>query len=141
MGDPNGRYNSYSFGVNGNINWRNGLEGEAYRDPMKGGPIYPEFYRKTTPQEDAVIKAYLESQVGTKAAYTPWSTCRNWSQSQFLRFTRGGFGRPSEITPSRNAIGQQPQSIPPLSTTITSSEPFGFLSSSTNRAAIDERKR
>jgi len=57
VGDPNGNYDSYSFGINGN-----GLEGEVYKDTSLGGEILPDYYRRTTPAEDALIKAMLEAQ-------------------------------------------------------------------------------
>jgi len=76
VGDPNGTYNSYSYGMNGN--W---LQGEVYRDTSLGGPI--EEYRQTTAQEDAQFKNYLESQLGKTGIYAYEDTCRSWSQRQF----------------------------------------------------------
>ena len=39
VGDPNGEYDSYSFGVNGQYNLEYGIEGQVYRDPIKGGAV------------------------------------------------------------------------------------------------------
>ncbi|MFL6604734.1 MAG: RHS repeat-associated core domain-containing protein [Steroidobacteraceae bacterium] len=78
VGDPNGQYSSYSFGMNGN-----GVQGEVYRDTSLGGPI--EAYKRTTPQEDAAYKKYLESQVGKTGIYGYDDICRSWTQRQFTR--------------------------------------------------------
>lgn len=135
VGNPNGQYDSYSFGVNGNINLRHGLEGEVYRDPIKGGRIDTNFYRKSTPAEDAVIRASLESQVGRKGAYTPWYTCRTYSQSKFKKLIAQRYGESSNPHPRTNLnLMDQPSSkVQSISSTITSSEPYGIPSRSTNK--------
>ena len=78
VGDPNGAYNSYSFGMNGN-----GIQGEVYRDTDLGGPI--EVYKKTTPQQDAAYQKWLEDQVGKTGTYGYDDICRSWSQRQYKR--------------------------------------------------------
>jgi RHS repeat-associated protein len=133
VGDPNGAYDSYSFGVNGDINLRYGLEGAIYRDPLKGGPIDPARYRKTPSEQDAVIKAWLESQVGKKGSYGPWSTCRNFSQDAFLALSTAGYGQSAAPPDRPQVMGQPSQSVPFISSTITLSEPYGFPSASTNK--------
>jgi RHS repeat-associated protein len=133
VGDPNGEYDSYSFGVNGNINLRNALEGEVYRDPIKGGTIDLDFYRETTPEEDKAIKAYLESLVGKKRPYTPWSTCRNFSQNEFTKLLDKGYGHKSQPPSRPNSTGRPSSQVPPLSSTVTSSEPYGIPSRSTKK--------
>ena len=45
VGDPNGSYDSYSFGVNGDP-W---FGGEVYRDVSHGGDILPGYYRVLRP--------------------------------------------------------------------------------------------
>jgi hypothetical protein len=81
VGDPNGHYDSYSFGVNGDP-W---LGGEVYRDVSNGGAIDHDHYLTTTAYEDAMVKSEMEGQLGNKAGYRPWRTCRNFSQSEFSR--------------------------------------------------------
>lgn len=65
VGDPNGNYDSYSFGVNGDP-W---LGGGVYKDTSLGGNILPDYYLHTTADEDARVKALLEAQLGNKAPY------------------------------------------------------------------------
>jgi hypothetical protein len=79
---------SYSFGVNGDP-W---LGGEVYKDISQGGEILREYYRHTTAAEDARIKRLLDGQLGRKAGYRPWRTCRTFSQSQFNRISELGIG-------------------------------------------------
>ncbi len=97
VGDPNAEYDSYSFGVNGNENPIYGTEGEVYKDPYRGGKIRRGFYRKTTPEEDHLIKVYLESQISQRGPYRIFGhSCRNYSEEQFRRLSQQGFGQPLE---------------------------------------------
>jgi len=138
VGDPNGNYDSFSFGFTGRLSPKYGLEGEVYRDPLKGGPIDSRFYRKTSVAEDASIRTSLESQIGTKMAYTPWSTCRTYSQNEFLRIVREGYGQSTSPPVSSHIVAENPASaVPPVSSTTVLSEPYGPLSGSTN---LDPKK-
>jgi RHS repeat-associated protein len=76
VGDPNGQYSSYSFGVNGN-----GLQGEVYRDQQHGGNIG--LYKTTTPQQDAEFRDKLEAEVGRTGIYGWDDICRSYSQRKF----------------------------------------------------------
>ena len=62
VGDPNGAYDSYSFGWDGGVTVRNGMRGVVYKEEesKKGGEIIPGAYRKTTPEEDARVAKQLE---------------------------------------------------------------------------------
>lgn len=75
VGDPNGKYDSYSFGLNG------GIGGEVYRDVDLGGVI--ERYKKTTKAQDEEFKKAMEKQVGKEGVYLFGDTCRTWSQDQY----------------------------------------------------------
>ena len=133
VGDPNGEYTSYSFGVNMRFNVEHGIEGEVYRDPMHGGRIDPNFYRKTDPYQDQMMKSLLEGEVGHRDWYSPTSTCRNYSQSRFERFVEEGYGATSN-PPARPVLPNTPSSqVPRVSSTITSSEPYGIPSRTSNR--------
>jgi RHS repeat-associated protein len=90
VGDPRGDYASFSFGVDGL-----GIDGQVYRDTTLGGTILDEWYRKTTPAEDARVFNMLQSLVGHKANYLPWRTCRNFSIENFQRIAKMGIGRPA----------------------------------------------
>lgn len=114
VGDPNGNYDSYSFGVNGDP-W---LGGAVYNDTSHGGEILPDYYLHTTGDEDARVKALLDAQLGNKAPYRPWRTCRNFSQNQFNRIKAMGIGTPSAPPPRTPAPGSKPWTVP--STTSTS---------------------
>lgn len=76
VGNPNGVYSSYSYGVNGFS-----LEGIVYRDTKLGGDI--EKYKSTTKEQDAAFRALLERQVGKTGIYGYDDICRSWSQRQF----------------------------------------------------------
>jgi RHS repeat-associated protein len=113
VGDPNSNYDSYSFGVNGDP-W---LGGEVYKDTSLGGEILPDYYLKTTKAQDAYVKALLDAELGKKAPYRPWRTCRSFSQAQFNRIRGLGIGTPA-APPSRSlAPGSQPWTVPTTSTT------------------------
>jgi RHS repeat-associated protein len=113
VGDPNGNYNSYSFGVNGDP-W---LGGEVYQDTSLGGEILPGYYLKTTTAQDAYVKALLDAELGKKAPYRPWRTCRSFSQGEFNRIRGLGIGSPA-APPSRSpAPGSKPWTVPSTSTT------------------------
>jgi RHS repeat-associated protein len=90
VGDPDGEYSSYSFGVNGDPY----LGGEVYQDISLLGTFYPGYYLDTTLIEDDAAKRYLNGLLGTKAPYRPWNTCRNFSFTYFDLFVQAGFGKP-----------------------------------------------
>jgi len=128
VGNPNGQNSAYSFGVNGSYNLSHGMEGEVYRDPIGGGEINPELYRKTTAREDEIIRKYLEGLVGQRDSYGPWRTCRNWSQEQFRKFAAMGLGK-SSAPPQRLIPTDYPAtSVPFASSTVRSGEPYGPVS-------------
>lgn len=104
VGDPNGNYDSYSFGVNGDAR----LGGEVYKDTSLGGEIQAGYYLKTTPDEDARVKALLDAQLGNKAPYRPWRTCRNFSEDQFNKIKAMGIGTPTAAPPRTPAPGGNP---------------------------------
>lgn len=79
VGDPNGTYDSYSYGMNGN-----GFEGVVYKDTEHGGPI--EAYKKTTPAVDAYFKKQMENKIGDQTIYGWNDICRSWSQRQYNSF-------------------------------------------------------
>ena len=119
VGDPNGAYRSYSFGLNGN-----GYEGEVYRDTAQGGDILPDRYLNTTPDFDRVIANYLEGLVGQKAPYRPWRTCRTFSIAQLEHLRALGFGQlappPTRNQSSRaNPAIQPPLTVRPLASDTT----------------------
>ena len=114
VGDPNGNYDSYSFGVNGDP----GFGGAVYTDTSHGGEILPDYYLHTAADEDARAKALLDAELGSKAPYRPWRTCRNFSQNQFNKIKGLGIGTPGAPPPRTPAPGSKPWTVP--STTSTS---------------------
>jgi len=123
VGDPNGHYDSYSFGIDGN-----GLEGEVYKDTSLGGEILPDYYRRTTPAEDALTKAMLEAQLGNKSTYSPWNTCRNFSLKQFKQIQDKKIGVPAAPPKRRPAPRTKPWTVPfPLSTSASDALNFQYL--------------
>jgi RHS repeat-associated protein len=98
VGDPNGHYDSYSFGVDGHFTFDPSsglaLEGDVYRDWKLGGDILKDYYLHTNCDQDARAKAILESMVGKKAPYEPWMTCRTFSLGMFNQFKDAGIGIP-----------------------------------------------
>ncbi len=108
---------------------QHGLEGEVYIDHNAGGKIDGEHYLKTTPAEDQKIKTTLDAEVGEKGAYLPWSTCRDYSQNEYDKI-KGEYGEETN-PPERKSDTDQPSSaVPPISSTVTSSEPHGPTSNS-----------
>ena len=129
VGDPNGAYSSYSFGVDGN-----GLEGMVYQDISHGGDFYPGYYRQTTPAEDALAKAHLDSLLGNTAGYRPWNTCRTFSFNQFKYFQDKGFGKPGPPPPRAKNPRNPSFNVPwYLSTTATDPAPSSSTPGSSNR--------
>ncbi|MBI4237965.1 MAG: hypothetical protein HY696_06060 [Deltaproteobacteria bacterium] len=106
VGDPNGTYSSYSFGMNGR--WL--LQGEVYRDTKPGGII--EAFKRTTPFQDVTFNAQLSSEVGNTGIYGITDICRSYSQHNFER--------------APGVIG-----APPIRTTPVITEPSFFFTSST----------
>jgi RHS repeat-associated protein len=113
VGDPYGNYDSYSFGVNGDP-W---FGGEVYKDTSHGGEILPDFYLHTTANEDARVKALLEAQLGNKAGYRPWRTCRSFSQNQFSMIKGLGIGRLAAPPARKPVAGSKPSTVPSTSST------------------------
>jgi RHS repeat-associated protein len=113
VGDPNGVYSSYSFGIN-----HNGAEGQVYRDVAPFGNFYPGYYRRTSAIEDAAARAALERTVGAKAGYRPWRTCRNYALENYKRLDHlGRAGKPPVRTARSNT---KPSRVPiPASTVAT----------------------
>ncbi len=118
VGDPNGFYLSYSFGIN-----HDGFfMGEVYLDTKHGGTIDPNYYLKTDEWgwEDFIASVYLSSLLGEKARYIPWSrTCRTFSREQFNYLKNLGLGTPA-TPPKRASCPNNPSSdVPfPWSTTM-----------------------
>lgn len=82
VGDPNGKYTCFSFGVNGEFDW--GLVGEVYEDTDRGGEIVKEMYLRTSKYGDEFALAYLKLLLGRKGAYRLCNAnCRTWSQREF----------------------------------------------------------
>jgi RHS repeat-associated protein len=77
VGNPNGQYHSYSFGMTVPF------VGEVYEDTTPNGDFLPGYYLHTSQHEDEVVNSYLQSLVGNLWFYTPWSTCRTFSFEQF----------------------------------------------------------
>ena len=117
VGDPNGAYKSYSFGVTG----QGFFEGEVYEDINPGGKILPASYRRTTAEQDEMINQYLSSLVGTPAPYRPWRTCRSFSFDQFSVLEDSSLAGKSIVPPVRSVSPKAPKTHPgfPLSTAAT----------------------
>jgi RHS repeat-associated protein len=129
VGNPNGSYSSYSFGVDGN-----GLEGMVYQDTSLGGNFYPGYYLHTTPAEDALAKAHLDSLLGNKAGYRPWNTCRTFSFNQFKYFQDKKFGKPGPPPPRAKNPRNPSFNVPWYSsTTATDPAPSSSTPASSNR--------
>jgi RHS repeat-associated protein len=111
VGDPNGKYDSYSFGVNDEL--PGFFPGEVYRDISNGGAFEPGYYLRTTPEEDATAKAALERIVGNRAPYRPSRTCRTFSRDNFWRLHEqlhlGRHARPPYRAPNPNMM---PSTVP-----------------------------
>jgi len=118
VGDPNGSYKSYSFGVNG----QGFLEGEVYEDVNKGGNFYPGYYLNTAIEQDKAAQRYLDSLLGNEGQYSPWNTCRNFSIDEFNMLKKAGYGKPGN-PPARKSNPNNPSyNVPwPLSSTVTNS--------------------
>ena len=125
VGNPNGDYTAYSFGMNGH-----GIMGEIYIDPIPGGKIEANSYLVTTKQEDRNFKQALDKMVGTEYPYTPLSTCRNFSQVIFQTIKESGIGKPG-TPPQRNTSKNLSTKVPGLVSSVTSGEPDGPTSKST----------
>ena len=110
VGNPNGAYQSYSYGMNGY-----GLQGEVYRDTSLGGLI--EAYKRTTSEQDAEFQKRMDELVGQTGTYGWDDICRSWSQRQFRNAPGTQMTPPTRPTaPLRNV-----SPFPYRSTTGTSS--------------------
>jgi len=134
VGDPNGSYASYSFGVDGN-----GLEGMVYQDVSHGGDFYPGYYLHTTAAEDAIAKAHLDSLLGSKDGYRPWRTCRTFSIKQFDHFKAEGLGTLGPPPPRAKDPRNSSFNVPWFSS-LTASDPRGSSSSNSWTPASSNRK-
>ncbi|HLP42180.1 MAG TPA: RHS repeat-associated core domain-containing protein, partial [Fibrobacteria bacterium] len=79
VGDPNGNYDSYSYGVGDDgFPWA-----EVYKDWVKGGRI--EAFKKTTPEEDRAFKAVMDQELksGHRGIYGWDNYCRSYSQGAY----------------------------------------------------------
>ncbi|ACX96924.1 RHS repeat-associated core domain-containing protein [Halothiobacillus neapolitanus] len=76
VGNMNGYYDSYSFGMDGQ-----GIEGKVYRDHDPGGQI--ENYKRTTSEQDRIFKSEMDKKLGNTGIYGWDDICRSWSQRQF----------------------------------------------------------
>jgi len=116
VGDPNGAYRSYSYGVDGN-----GLEGKPYMDSEKGGPI--EKYKKTSPGQDAAFERFLRKIMNKESTYGLDETCRTWSQENYKRApgeeVPAPFRVPAPRTPFRKITSSSSSSSTTTSTTGT----------------------
>lgn len=111
VGDPNGPYSSYSFG----LERLKKLRGEVYTDVQLGGEI--EAYKKTTPEEDKRFKEKLDKEVGQIRTYGWDDTCRSYSQRKFSEAPGTPMPSPVRIlTP-----GDTPNWTPFVTTSQTSS--------------------
>ena len=98
VGNPNGSYKSYSFGITSLS-----VFGTPYTDVDRGGAI--EAYKATTPGQDAAFERFLNSQAGDSALYGP-NTCRTWSQGNFA-LAPGSSTAPPTTTTAPRSTGRQ----------------------------------
>lgn len=75
VGDPNGVYDSYSYGM-GDF-----PHGEVYKDISHGGVIVD--YKKTNAAQDKIFKEMMDKKIGEQSYYGYDDICRSWSQRQF----------------------------------------------------------
>jgi hypothetical protein len=75
VGNPDGDYDSYSYGLSGIIT------GEVYNDVNHGGVI--DAYKTTTSEQDKVFKELMDGKIGDSSYYGYDDICRSWSQRQF----------------------------------------------------------
>jgi RHS repeat-associated protein len=116
VGDPLGDYSSYSFGVNGEYNWENWMEGEVYSDISPGGQIINGSYIKTLPEQDAIIKATLDRELGAKREYWFNSNCRTWSKGQWNVLNR--IYGPATDLPFQQLVPPGSLNVPGLSSSL-----------------------
>jgi RHS repeat-associated protein len=103
IGDPNGEYVSYSFGINDHL-------GSPYIDKKPGGDI--ERYLNTTPEQDIEALAILGGHFldDMKRLY-PFENCRTYSNRYFEDFKRR-FNLPESPAPYRPPPGPHPHPGP-----------------------------
>ena len=75
VGDPNGFYDSYSYGMS------DFPRGEVYKDTSHGGVIVD--YKKTNTEQDKIFKEMMDKKIGEGSYYGYDDICRSWSQRQF----------------------------------------------------------
>jgi RHS repeat-associated protein len=85
VGDPNGTFSSYSFGLDSRWAMLNPLRtGVIYLDDPPRCPKLQYGYLKTTPKEDAMAKAVLDELIDCRMRYgLPYGNCRTFSQDMF----------------------------------------------------------
>ena len=103
VGDPNGYYESFSFGTD--VSFLEAIIGTnlgyVYPDPVHGGNIATCRYRKTTLLEDRAIRNYLRGYLGEAGYYSLLlrRTCIDWTADRWDAIVRQGLGTPT--TPPR----------------------------------------
>lgn len=132
VGDPNGAYASYSFGMNGHR-----LQGEVYRDTSLYGNFYKGYYRRTSAMEDAAIRAALERTLGAKSGYRPWRTCRNYALENYKRLEQ--FGQPAAPPDRIPGRTPGPSRVPVPSSSVATD--IGNPSSSTTARSSSSTRR
>ena len=91
VGDFNGKYDSYSYGLD------IPPIGRVYNDEKHGGQIYQ--YKKTTPEQDAEFKRAMDEKLGDWSFYGISDTCRTWSKRQFKSTPGNLVPTPSQFIP------------------------------------------
>jgi hypothetical protein len=116
VGDPNGKYESFSFGMNGN-----GTEGEVYGDVSQGGDIEAQNYLRTNSVQDQVALGRLRLELGDREGYRPWNTCRTYSLKRFDEFRQLFHVNPdfNRLPPRANKPGNPSTNTFPLSSTAS----------------------
>ena len=123
IGNPFGKYRSYSYGTDLTINLKNYLEGQPYKDTEKGGVI--EMYKETTPCQDAAFERFIKK-LNEKSTYGIDDTCRTWSQRNFDR-APGNEVTPPSRTPAKRSLFRRATSSSASPSAATSFSGTGTL--------------
>jgi len=93
VGDPHGTFSSYSFAPDTYWALFNPFrQGKVYLDTVTTSPE-PQFYKTTTPEEDAAARSTLNQMIGESWGYgLTYGSCRTFSQNMF-DFFNDEFGR------------------------------------------------
>jgi len=98
VGNPNGTYKSYSFGINGGFSAGH-MTGDVYVDRSYGGEIDSSNYSNTDSEADQDIQNLLDGIVGNKHPYALINqNCRTFSHQIYDKLK--GMGTPGKA-PSR----------------------------------------